>query len=108
MNEKYFAALEAYYTDKNGKLSYDLLNKDLIKFAHSSSYVRAMISNRESVETIRNYVLVMKFRHILGDRNLSQEDALELAAKLDEAYSKNAFKAFNEMIRQKLNAGRKK
>ena len=108
MNEKYYSALEAYYTDKSGKLSYDLLNKDLIKFAHSSSYVRAMITNRESVETIRNYVLVMKFRHILGDKNLTEEIALELAGMLDDAYSKGAFKAFNDEIRKKQNANKKK
>ena len=42
------------YTDKNGKLSYALLNKDMIQLAHSSNVVTKMAEEGKSVEEIRN------------------------------------------------------
>ncbi len=107
METKNYLAVKALYTDKTGKLSYELLNKDLIKFGHTSSRVRAMIANKESVEDIRTYIVGMKFRHLLGDKNLTDEEALAICAELDNESQKNIFRNLNEDIRQKLNAGKK-
>ena len=106
-NKKYVQILKALYTDKNGKLSFDLLNKDLIKFAHTSSRVRAMTANKESAEDIRNYVVGTKFRHLLSNRMLTDEEILAIAGELDAESHKGLFKALNEDIRQRLNAGKK-
>ena len=107
MESKNYLAVEAVYRDKNGKVNYDLLNKDLIKFGHTSSRVRAMIANKESVEAIRTYIVGMKFRNIIGNKNLSDEECMEIATELDQVYEKGIFKALNEDIRQKLNANKK-
>ena len=107
MESKDYLAIKALYTDKTGKLNYELFNKDLIKFAHTSSRVRAMIANKESVEDIRTYIVGMKLRHLLGNKNLTDEEALAICAELDNEYNKNIFKSLNEDIRQKLNANKK-
>ena len=88
-----------HYTDKNGKLSYDLLNKDMIKFAHSSSRVRKMIEDGESVESIRLYTVGTKFRNITGNRDLTDAQVLKIVDLLDEVSPKGVFKEFNEEIR---------
>ena len=95
------------YTDKNGKLSYELLNKDLIKSAHSSSIVRGMIADGKSLEEIRLYVVGSKFRGITGNHSMTDEQVLKIVELLDEVSPKGVFKEFNEELRKSLNAQKK-
>ena len=106
-NKEFFPAIKALYTDKTGKFNPDLLNKDLIKFAHTSSRVRKMTADKESAEDIRNYVIAMKFRNLLGNKMLTDEEVLAVAEALDAESERSIFKALNEDIRQRLNAGKK-
>ena len=103
-----YRAILAVYTDKAGKFSYELLNRDLIKFAHTSSRVRAMIAEHASVETIRLYTVGAKFRNLTGNRNLTDAQVLKMASLLDDVSSKGVFRVFNDEIRQKLRAAKKK
>ena len=89
------------YTDKTGKLSYALLNKDLIKFAHSSSKVREMIGKKTAIDDIRLYIAGTKFRNITGNRNLSDDQVLKIAELLDEVSEKGVFRELNEELRKK-------
>ena len=90
------------YTDKNGKLSYALLNKDMIKFTNASSTVREMIGRKEKVEDIRLYVVGSKFRTITGNRDLSDDQVLKMVELLDEVSPKGVFRELNDYLRQKL------
>ena len=94
------------YTDKNGKLSYDLLNKDLIKFTYSSSKCRKMINDGWSIEDIRLYAAGTKFRNSTGNRELSDAQVLKIVELLDEVSPKGVFKEYNEELR-KMRAARK-
>ena len=92
------------YTDRNGKLSYELLNKDMIKFARSSSRVRKMIEAGESVDAIRLYTVGAKFRNITGNDDLTDAQVLKIVELLDEVSPKGVFKEFdNEIIRSLKN-----
>lgn len=95
------------YTDKAGKLSYDLLNKDLIKFAHYSSIVREMVNDKVSVDKIRLYVVKNKFANITGNYDLSDEEVLKIVEMLDDVSPKGVFKNLNEEIRKLLGGKRK-
>ena len=90
------------YTDKNGKLSYELLNKDMIRFAYSSSTVRSMFDNKDSVEAIRLYIVSNKFKKVTGNPNLSDEQVLAMVELLDEVSPKGVFRELNEYLRQNL------
>lgn len=103
-----YEKLVAAYTDKSGRISYDLINRDLIKFSHSSSVVRKMISECESVEAIRLYAVGTKFKNITGNNKLSDAQVLKLAELLDEVSPKGVFKEFNDELRTKLKAAKKK
>ena len=96
------------YTDKNGKLSYELLNRDLIRFAHSSSKVRSMLDEQESVEAIRNYIITTKFANITGNKKFSEAQALKAAELLDEVSPKGVFKELNDELRKMSGAAKKK
>ena len=106
-SSEYQAVVDAY-TDKNGKLSYALLNKDLIQFVHRSSVARRMIAAGESEEAIRAYAVGAKFRTITGNGDLTDEQALKMAELLDEVSPKGVFKELNAEIRAKLGKGKKK
>ena len=97
-----YAKIVEKYTDKAGKLSYALLNKDLIKFVHSSSKVREMLKEKAAEEAIRLYVVGNKFRNITGNHDLSDDQVLKMAELLDEVSPKGVFKELNEVLRQKL------
>lgn len=67
-SSEYLKVVEKY-TDKDGKLSYPLLNKDMIKFAHASSIVRKMIEEGAKPKEISSYVIGAKFRNVTGNEN---------------------------------------
>ncbi len=92
------------YTGKDGKLSYALLNRDMIKFAHSSSIVRRMIEAGESIEAIRLYTVGTKFRNITGNKDLTDAQVLKMADLLDEVSPKGVFRELNDEIRRSLKA----
>ena len=91
-----------YYTDKNGKLSYALLNKEMIKFAHSSSVVREKIAEGEDPEKIRLYIAGARFRSITGNHKMTDEEVLKIIELLDEVSPKGIFREFNEEIWKKI------
>ena len=98
----------AHYTDKNGKLSYELLNRDLIKFAHSSKTVRSMLDEGVSVKKIRNYIITSKFRTVSGNRNLTEEQAVKIGELLDEVSPKGVFKELDAELRKSSASSKRK
>ena len=97
-----------YYTDKNGKLSLDLMSKDFIKFLKSSSVVADMVAERKSEASIRNYVISHKFKDITGNQNLSSEQLKQIVDLLNESSNKSIYKDLNEEIRKLLNTEKRK
>lgn len=97
-----------HYSDKSGKLSYDLLNKDFIKFAKSSSVIRKMIDEGTTVAKLRNYITSHKVRNIIGNDDLSDKQIKRMVELLDEAYVKGVFKELNSELKKMLAANKKK
>ena len=86
------------YLDKDGKLSYALINKDMIRFANSSGIVRRMETEGRSLEDIRLYVVGTKLRNITGNKKLTDEQVLKMTKLLDEVSPKGVLREFNEEI----------
>ncbi len=90
------------YTDKDGRLSYALLNKELIQFAHGSEMVGRMLAAGESEDAIRLYIVGTKFRNVTGNKDLTDEQVLKMAELLDEVSPKGVFKELNAKLRKQL------
>ena len=90
------------YTDKTGKFSYDLFNKDLIRFAHRSSVVRDMIEEKESVKKIADYIFRNKVRNITKNDGLTNAEINEIHEVLDDLNPKGLLKDLNAEIRKLL------
>ena len=96
------------YSDRSGKLSYDLINKDFIKFAKSSSVVRDLAADGASVAKLRNYITSNKIRNITGNPNLSDKQIKKIVSLLDETYPKGIFKELNSELRKMVAVNKKK
>ena len=90
------------YTDKTGKFSYDLFNKDLIRFAHRSSVVRDMIEEKESAKKIADYIFRNKVRNITKNDGLTNAEINEIHEVLDDLNPKGLLKDLNAEIRKLL------
>lgn len=99
--QDYAKVLDAY-TDKKGRLSYELLNKDLIQLAHRSEHVGRMVADGEGEDAIWLHVVGTRFRAVTGNRNLTDEEVIGIASLLDEVSPKGAFKELNAEIRKTL------
>lgn len=107
VSSKDYKAIVKQYADKSGKLSYDLLNRDVIKFSRTSSKVRAMIAALDSVESIRLYVTGSKYRAITGNRQLTDAEVLKITELLDEVSPKGVYKDFDADVRARLKDAKK-
>ena len=102
-----YEKLAAKYTDKAGKLSYELINKDLIRLFKSSSVVRKMLEEPATPARISRYVVGTKFRDVTGNKSLTDKQVKRLSDMLDNVYPKSVFKELNDEIRKTLGKGKK-
>ena len=99
VDSREYDAIVAHYSDKNGVLSYELLNRDLIRFAHQSSIVRKKIADKVSADDVRLYITGTKFRTITGNSRLTDAQILKISELLDEVYPKGVFRDLNNELR---------
>ncbi len=102
-----YEKLAAKYTDKTGRLSYELISKDLIKFLKSSSVVRGLIDEQATPARIRNYIVGAKVRDITGIKDMTDKQVKQLTDMLDNVYPKGVFKELNDEIRKALGNAKK-
>ena len=96
------------YSDKDGRLSYTLLNKDLIQTAKASGQVRLMIEDHASLEEIRLQVVKAKLRSVSRNPALTDEQVRLMIELLDEISPKGVLRPLNEEIRKWLRDGKLK
>lgn len=96
------------YSDKDGRLSYTLLNKDLIQTAKASGQVRLMIEDHASLEEIRLQVVKAKLRSVSRNPALTDEQVQLMIELLDEISPKGVLRPLNEEIRKWLRDGKLK
>jgi len=89
------------YTDKNGKFSYQLMNRDLMKFADSSSVVGGMIANADSGDAILRYIVRSKAVSLAKTKSMDDEFLGAFIDTFDSMSTRSAFKELNAHIRTK-------
>ena len=108
INSEEYQKIIDRYSDKSGKLSYDLMNKDFIKFLKSSSVVRDMVAEGKSAAAIRNYVISHKIKNITGNDKLTSKELKKIVELLDEVSPKGVYKELDNEIRRMLSASKKR
>ena len=108
IDEDAYKTILKKYTDKKGNFSYDLLNKDLIKFANSSSKVKDLLAEGKSSKAVGKYVVEHKFRTLSKNPDLTGKEINAMVELLDEQSPKGVLKELNDYLRQKASANKKK
>lgn len=96
--DDYQRVLDAY-TDKDGRISYDLMNKDMIQFAHRSEMVARMIGAGEDEDAIVRYVVATRFQNASGNKDLTDDQVAVMAELIDEVSPRGAFKELRAKVR---------
>ena len=89
------------YTDKNEKFSYQLMNRDLMKFADRSSIVGAMVASADSGDKIMRYIVRSKAVSLAGTKGIDDEFLSAFIETFDSMNTRSAFKELNAHIRTK-------
>ncbi|PCF97370.1 hypothetical protein [Vreelandella nigrificans] len=97
-----YEAIVNAYTNRKGELSYELLNKDFIQFAKSSTVISDMVANHASEKEIRNHVVKVKLESLTGNRELTVAQTQRIIEMLDEVSPRHVFKELNDEIRKML------
>jgi hypothetical protein len=99
---EYDAILQEFLSEE-GKLNYQVMNKDFIQFASRSTVVGQMIGERASDKEIVDYVVGSRATNLSGRKEaLSPQEIAGLIETLDEINPRSAFKELTLHIRQQL------
>ncbi|MBD0336925.1 MAG: hypothetical protein ICV62_15655, partial [Cyanobacteria bacterium Co-bin13] len=90
------------YTNKKGELSYDLLNKDFIKFAKSSKIVADRVAEQVSLDDLRDYIIRVKFETLTGNPDLTPAQMSRIVEMLDEVSPRSVFRELNDELKKML------
>lgn len=97
-----YTALIKEYTDKNGKFSYQLMNKDLIQFAAKSKTIQNMLQEEYIPEAIVRHIVRVKASNLTKNENLSVEMITALMDTLNSMDPRSAFKELTQYLRTKM------
>jgi len=89
------------YTDKNGKFSYQLMNRDLMKFVESSSVARTMLASDESDDAIMRYIVRSKAVSLARTKSMDDGFLAAFIETFDSMNTRSAFKELKAHIRAK-------
>ena len=92
----------AQYTDKNEKFSYQLLNKDLMKFAAKSSMVKKMLSEKTDIDTIVMYIVKSKAADLAGNKGMDEAMLTAFIETFDSMNTRSAFKELRAYLKGQL------
>jgi len=90
------------YTDKKGRFSYQLMNKDLMQFASKSSVVSRMLSEKADVDDIVKYVVKSKAADVCRNKGMGDEMLVAFIETFDSMDTRSAFKELRAYLRDKL------
>jgi len=98
---KEYAGFISEYTDKGGKFSFQLMNRDLMKFVQSSSVVRTMIANGDSDDAVLRYTVRSKAVSLAGTKSMDDAFLAAFMDTFDSMETRSAFKEVKSNIRSK-------
>ena len=97
----------AQYTDKAGKFSYQLMNKELMQFAARSSVVRRMLEEKAEMDAIIRYIVKSKAALLAHNRGMDEDKLTAFIDTFDSMDTRSAFKELNSYLRGRLSRERK-
>ena len=92
----------AQYTDKSGKFSYQLMNKELMQFAARSSVVKRMLAEKNNADKIIRYIVKSKAADLVRNKGMEDDMLTVFIDTFDSMDTRSAFKELNAYLRSKM------
>jgi len=103
-----YAAFIERYSDKKGKFSHQLMNKELMQFAARSGVVSKKLAEKESIDSIVRYIVRSKAADLARNKGMDDDMLSAFIETLDSICTKSAFKDLNAYLRGRLSRRKKK
>ena len=103
-----YAAFIEKFSDKKGRFSHQLMNKELMQFAARSGAVSKMLSEKEKVDLIVRYVVRTKAAKLGKRKEMDDETLTAFIETIDDICTRSAFKELNSYLRDRMSRHRKK
>jgi len=97
-----YAAFIEKYSDKNGKFSHQLMNKELMQFAARSGAVSKKLAAKESIDLIVRYVVRSKAASLARNKDMNDDMLSAFIETIDSICTRSAFKELNAYLRGRL------
>ena len=108
ITSKEYAAFIENYSDKKGRFSHQLMNKDLMQFAAKSGVVGKKLAEKEDVDFIVRYVVKSRAADLARNKGMDDEMLTAFIETIDSICTRSAFKELNAYLRGRLSRKRKK
>ena len=98
-----FTAIVEMYSDANGKMNYQLMNKQWIQFASRSKFVADLVSKRASEDEILLHVVKSRAANLADKKDaLSDNETRALIEAIEDIDPRSSFKELRRHIRKML------
>ena len=98
-----FDAIIERYSDVNGRINYQVMNKQFIQFASSSKVVSEMLGKGAKTEEIVLFIVKNRAAYLAGKKEfLSDQEAAALIRTIDEIDPRSAFKELSLHLRRMM------
>jgi len=108
ISSKEYAAFIEHYSDKKGRFSHQLMNKELMQFAARSGVVSKKLAEKEDIDLIVRYVVKAKAARLARRKEMDDETLSAFIETIDSICTRSAFKELNAYLRERLSRRRKK
>jgi len=108
ITSKEYAAFIEKYSDKKGRFSHQLMNKELMQFAAKSGVVGKKLAEKVDVDTIVRYVVKSKAAILSRKKEMDEDKLTAFIETIDSICTRSAFKELNAYLRGRLSRKRKK
>jgi hypothetical protein len=107
VNSTDYQAVVKAYTNKKGELSYELLNKTLIKAARSNPYVADLVAQKVPEQEISDHVVKANFEAVTGNRSISLAEVHAILELLDAVSPRSVLAELHGEIQSMLAEARR-
>ena len=103
-----YAAFIEKYSDKKGKFSHQLMNKELMQFAAKSGVVNKKLAEKENIDLITRYVVRSKAASLARKKDMDDDMLNAFIETIDSICTRSAFKELNAYLRGRSSRQNKK
>jgi len=103
-----YAAFIEKFSDKKGRFSHQLMNKELMQFAAKSGVVNKKLAEKENTELIVRYVVKTKAAKLAKRKEMDDDTLTAFIETIDSICTRSAFKELNAYLRDRLSRRKRK